>query len=91
MPQAGAGAAGRGLLVAQLSAPGEYTRMHHYRVTIRFGAPRARYEMLDVEAADLRGALTAAASKIPEEVAATAELAEVRRQTPADDREYLGE
>lgn len=62
--------------------------MHHYRVTIRFGAPRARYEMLDVEAEDLRGALREAASRIPEEVAATAELAEVRRQAAPDQREY---
>ena len=62
--------------------------MPHYRVTIRFGAPRARYEMLDVEAEDLRGALREAASKIPDEVAASAELAEVRRQTPSDEREY---
>lgn len=62
--------------------------MHHYRVTIRFGAPRARYEMLDVEADDLRGALREAASKVPDEVAATAELAEVRRKTRPDEREY---
>ncbi|MBW3554770.1 MAG: hypothetical protein KY466_14750 [Gemmatimonadetes bacterium] len=62
--------------------------MHHYRVTIRFGAPRAQYEMLDVEAEDLRGALREAAVKIPDEVAATAELAEVRRRTPPDEREY---
>ena len=62
--------------------------MHHYRVTVRFGAPRARYEMLDVEAADLREALREAASRIPDEVASTADLAEVRRQTPPDDRDY---
>ncbi|HUG39646.1 MAG TPA: hypothetical protein VMM12_04140 [Longimicrobiales bacterium] len=62
--------------------------MHHYRVTIRFGAPRARYEMLDVEAEDLRGALREAAEKMPAEVAATAELAEVRRQSRPDEREH---
>lgn len=62
--------------------------MPHYRVTIRFGAPRAQYEMLDVEAEDLRAALREAASKLSEQVAATAELAEVRRQRAPDEREY---
>ena len=65
--------------------------MHSYRVTIRFGAPRAHYEMLDVEADDLRGALREAAALIPDEIAVTAELAEVRRQTPPDDREFTAE
>lgn len=62
--------------------------MPSYRVTIRHGAPRARYEVMDLEAEDLRGALTAAAGRIPDDMAATAELAEVRRQTDPDDRAY---
>lgn len=65
--------------------------MNHYRVTIRFGAPRAQYEMLDVEALDLAGAMREAAERLPEEVAATAELAEVRRLTPEDERAYTTE
>ena len=62
--------------------------MPSYRVTIRYGAPRARYEVLDLEAADLPAALVAAAERLSGEVAATAELAEVRRQTEPDEREY---
>lgn len=61
--------------------------MPHYRVTIRYGAPRARYEVIDLEAADLGAALTAAAGRLEGEVAETGELAEVRLQTQADDRE----
>ncbi len=62
--------------------------MPHYRVTIRFGAPQARYEVLDFEAGDLRTALREAASRLAEEVAATAELAELRVQRPPDAREF---
>ena len=62
--------------------------MPSYRVTVRWGAPRALYEVIDVEASDLRAALTAAAERIPDEVAGSAELAEVRRQVGPDDREY---
>ena len=63
--------------------------MPSYRVTIRYGAPRARYEVLDLEAEDLRAALRAAADQLSEEVAATAELAEARRQVDPDERGYI--
>lgn len=62
--------------------------MPHYRVTIRYGAPQARYEMLDFEADDLRSALREAATRLGEAIAATAELAEVRVQRPPDEREF---
>lgn len=62
--------------------------MPSYRVTIRWGAPRARYEVLDLDAPDLRGALAAAADRLPAEVAETGELAEVRRQVDPEARAY---
>ena len=65
--------------------------MPSYRVTIRYGAPRALYEVLDLDAPDLRGALAAAAERLPEEIAGSAELAEVRRQADPDAREYAPE
>ena len=58
-----------------------------YRVTIRYGAPRALYEMLDVDAPDLSGALREAAERLRPEVGATAELAEVRRLKDPEERE----
>lgn len=62
--------------------------MPSYRATFRYGGSRPQYEMLDIEAEDLRAALIAAAERLSEEVAATAELVEVRRQTDPDEREY---
>lgn len=62
--------------------------MSSYRVTFRYGAPRALYEVLDVEAPDLRAAMRVAADRVPDEVAATAELVELRVQTEPEAREY---
>lgn len=62
--------------------------MPSYRITIRYGAPRALYEVLDVDAADLRAALRAAADGLSDEIVATAELAEVRAQRDPDAREF---
>lgn len=65
--------------------------MPSYRATFRYGGSRPRYEMLDVEADDLRAALTIAAERLSDEVAETAELVEIRRQADPDDREYTPE
>ncbi len=65
--------------------------MPSYRATFRYGGSRPRYEMLDVEAADLRAALIAAAERVSDDVAASAELVEVRRQADPDAREYTPE
>jgi hypothetical protein len=62
--------------------------MPDYRVTIRYGASPPRYEILDVRAQDLRGALTAAAERLSPEVAASADLAELRVQAEPESREY---
>ena len=60
--------------------------MPSYRVTVRYGGPRMSYEVLDIEASDLRAALRRAADRVPEDVVATAELAEVRVQVDEEDR-----
>jgi hypothetical protein len=62
--------------------------MPSYRVTFRYGAPRARYEVLDIEADDLRAAMREAADRVTDEVTSTAELVEVRAQADPEDREY---
>ena len=65
--------------------------MPSYRATFRYGGSRPQYEVLDIEAADLRVALAEAADRVGDEVVATAELVEVRRQTDPDEREYVEE
>lgn len=65
--------------------------MPSYRATFRYGGSRPQYEMLDIEAEDLRAALTLAAERLSDEVAETAELVEIRRQTDPDEREYTPE
>lgn len=62
--------------------------MPSYRVTFRYGAPRALYDVLDIRAADLRAAMRAAADQVGEEVAESAELVEVRVQQDPDAREF---
>jgi hypothetical protein len=62
--------------------------MPDYRITIRHGGAPPRYEILDLEATDLRGALVAAADRLSAEVAATADLAEVRVQAGPESRAY---
>ncbi len=63
--------------------------MPSYRITIRYGGPPSRYEVLDVDASDLREALQAAAGRLSDEVAGTADIAEVRAQAAPDDRAYV--
>jgi hypothetical protein len=62
--------------------------MPSYRITIRYGGAQVRYEVLDVDAPDLRAALTDVAARLPDHVVATADLAEVRVQRDPDDRVY---
>lgn len=65
--------------------------MPSYRATFRYGGSRPQYEMLDIEADDLRGALTAAAERVGDEIAETAELVEIRVRADPDEREYTAE
>ena len=62
--------------------------MPSYRATFRYGGAHPRYEVLDIEAADLRAALGEAAERVSEDVIASAELLEIRVQTDPDEREY---
>lgn len=62
--------------------------MPRFRVTFRYGGPRARYDVLDIDAPELRTAMRVAADRVADEVVATAELVEVRVQPGEEDREY---
>ncbi len=61
--------------------------MPDYRVTIRYGSPRHRYAVVDVEADGLKEALTAVVTRFPEE-ALDGDLVEVRRRTAPEEREF---
>jgi hypothetical protein len=62
--------------------------MPDYRITVRYGGAPPRYEILDLPAEDLRAALRAAAERLSAEVAASADLAEVRVQAAPESRAY---
>jgi len=62
-----------------------------FQVTVRHGGRYQRYHTLMVEADDAREALGRAASQIPDEVAAEADLVELRVAPDPDARSYVGE
>jgi hypothetical protein len=62
-----------------------------YRVTIRFGAPRQQYHMVDLTANSLREAMRMAVEEYPEAAAADADLVEIRRQVDPEERELGAE
>lgn len=64
--------------------------MTPYQVTVRYGGERVRYHTVDVSAGDIREALSAAAGEIPDEVAESADLVELRVSIDPDDRSYVG-
>ena len=53
--------------------------MTQYRVTIRFGAPRQQYHVLDLSANSLREAMRLAAEEYPDAASNEADLVEIRR------------
>ncbi len=55
-----------------------------YRVTIRYQRQVQQYEVFEVEAADLRGALFAAAERFGDVLAESADLIEIRVTHPAE-------
>ena len=65
--------------------------MPSYRATFRYGGSRPQYEVLDIEAADLRAAMAEAAERVGDDIVATAELVEIRLQTDPEEREYTPE
>lgn len=62
-----------------------------FQVTVRYGAEYQRYHTLDVSGDDVREALREAAGALPDEVAAQADLVEMRPAVDPDARRYLGE
>lgn len=62
--------------------------MTSYRITIRFGAPRSRYHVEDVEAESLMAALSQLAEDLPAEVRGSADLLEARAQPDPEQRSY---
>jgi hypothetical protein len=59
-----------------------------YRVTIRFGAPKQQYHVLDLTANSLREAMRMAAEDYPDAAAGDADLVEIRRHVDPEAREY---
>lgn len=64
--------------------------MSLYRVTIRFGAPRQQYHVLDLSANSLREAMRLAAEQYPDAAIDNADLVEIRR-TEGDLEERIGQ
>jgi len=62
-----------------------------YRITVRFGRRYQRYHTFQVSAADAREALQAAALALPPEIAAEADLVEMRQAVDPAERKFVGE
>ncbi len=62
-----------------------------FQATIRYGTRYQRYHTVVVEADDVREALRLSASEMPDEVAAQADLVELRVAPDPDARHYVGE
>ncbi len=60
----------------------------NFQVTVRHGARRQRYHTYAVEADDAREALALAAREMPSEIAAEADLVELRVAVDPDARRY---
>lgn len=56
-----------------------------YRVTIRYGATRQQYHVMDVTAGSLREAMRIAVEQYPDS-AEPADLVEIRKQTEPEER-----
>ncbi len=63
----------------------------NFQVTVRYGGHRQRYHLYVVDGADAREALAIAAREMPSEIAAEADLVEIRIAVDPDARQYLGE
>jgi hypothetical protein len=62
-----------------------------FQVTVRYGERYQRYHTYEVSAADAREALEAAARAMPPEIAAEADLVEMRVAVDPDARKFMGE
>ena len=61
----------------------------NYQVTVRYGRKRQRYFSVTVSTENLAGALRQASAELPEEVAAEADLVEIR-EAPDFDKAFEG-
>ena len=62
-----------------------------FQVTVRYGKTRQRYHTYELNVADARAALTAAAEQMPSEIIGEADLVELRVAADPDERAYLDE
>lgn len=60
------------------------SRHHSYRVTIRYFRETQQYEIMEVEAEDLRAAVREALARFPERLTGSADLIEIRRSNPVE-------
>lgn len=60
----------------------------NFQITLRYGSRRQRYHTFEVEATDARAAMATAAALVPDEIAAEADLVEVRVAVDPDNRPY---
>lgn len=59
-------------------------RPHIFRVTIRYQRRLQQYEIIEVEATNLRDAMSEAVARFPQELVDTSDLVEVRLANPAE-------
>ncbi len=62
----------------------------NFQITVRYGGSRHHYHTYVVEAPDARQALRLAAESMPDEVAAEADLVELRIAVDPENRAYVG-
>jgi len=65
-------------------------RIMTFQITVRYGRRYQRYHTFVVEGADAREALEAAAREMPDEIAAEADLVELRLAVDPDERRHVG-
>lgn len=62
-----------------------------YRLTVRYGAPKMKYHIATVTGRDLREVLRRVADELPDEVASTGSLVEIRPEVDPEERPWLGD
>lgn len=62
-----------------------------FKVTVRYGGARKRYHLVSVTARNVREAMRLAVEDISDEIAAEADLVEIRPAPQPEGRTYLGE
>lgn len=65
--------------------------MTTFRMTLRHGAPGKRYHVVDIEADNLRAAMTQAVNAFPPGAESSADLVEIRVHVEPEQRHYAPE